>query len=224
MLFDNDPDDPNFLCFEQNRIRSILEIISYDEPKFLALTYMPNDPNDTKVKISDDDDDKATNLKSTTTKQSFMFPATTTSGIPLEDCFQVQIKILQGCVSHCIDIDEPITDYSLITSHQINQYRVSNEYKIYVKSGVPPQHKPNYAIDSEDTTLTAFKRGIKRDHTHFNDFKRYSDWDEWESHIKITATGQGVKEILDGSYIPKGIYEKTLFQEKTEVYVPSLSC
>ena len=123
--------------------------------------------------------------------------------LPLEECFLVQIKILQGYVSHCIDINQPITDYSLITKQQIDQYRVSNEYKVYIKTGIPPQQKPNFPVDSEDPDLTAFKRGIKRDSTHFNAFKRDSDWDEWEAHIKITATGQGVDEILDSTYTPK---------------------
>ena len=41
MLFDNDEDDPIFLCFEQNRIHNILDIISYDPSMLTAITYIP---------------------------------------------------------------------------------------------------------------------------------------------------------------------------------------
>ena len=112
------------------------------------------------------------------------------------------------------DIGQTIHDYQLITQQQIDQYRTSNNYKVYIKTGIPQQHKANYPPSDEDPTLAAFKRGIKRDPTHFNSFKRDSDWDDWEAHIRITATGQGVEEILDNNYVPKNKDDKTLFLEK----------
>ena len=135
--------------------------------------------------------------------------------ITLEPQFQVQIKILQGYVSYRDKISQPLNgDYHLITQDQLDQYRISDEYKVYITSGIPPAHKPNFPSSDEDPTLTAFKRGIKRDPTHFNSFKRDSDWDDWEAHVRITATGQGVEEILDSGYKPKGKDDKTLFLEK----------
>ena len=133
MLFDNDEDDPIFLCFEQNRIRNILDIISYDPSMLTALTYTPKE---TKAKLKEDLDTTISPKKGKTPK-----------AIPLEHPYIVQIKILQGYVSHRIDINDPILDdYNSITQDDIDQYRVSNEYRVYIASGIPPQHKPNFPL------------------------------------------------------------------------------
>ena len=135
--------------------------------------------------------------------------------VSLEPQYQVQIKIIQGYVSYRLDIGEPIGDaYHLISQQQLDEYRVSNDYKVYVRSGIPPQHKPHFPLTAEDPNLTAFKRGIKRDPTHYNAFKRDSDWDDWEAHIRITATGQGVEDVLNYKYKPVGDNDKSLFLEK----------
>ena len=126
MLFDNDEDDPIFLCFEQNRIRNILDIISYDPSMLTALTYTPKE---TKDKLKEDLDTTTSPKKGKTLK-----------AIPLEHPYIVQIKILQGYVSHRLDINDPILDdYNSITQADIDQYRVSNEYRVYIASGIPPQ-------------------------------------------------------------------------------------
>ena len=190
MLFDNDEDDPIFLCFEQNRIRNILDIISYDPSMLTALTYTPKE---TKAKLKEDSATKRKTLKA----------------IPLEHPYIVQIEILQGYVSHRLDINDPILDdYNSITQDDIDQYRVSNEYRVYIASDIPPQHKPNFPPSAEDPALVAFKRGIKRDPTHFTSLKRDQDWDEWEANMRITATSQGVEEVLNPSYTPKNKDDK----------------
>ena len=178
MLFDNNDDDSIFLCFEHNRIRTVIDVISYDPTMISGLTCIP-------LPEASDNPKEQDVFKQPSPKK----PAAVT----LEPHFQVQIKIIQGYVSYRIDIREPIEDYNLITQQQIDDYCVSNEYKVYIKSSISPQHKPNFPSTAEDPTLTAFKRGIKRDPTHFNSFKRDSCWDEWEAHIRITATGQGVE-------------------------------
>ena len=195
MLFDNDEDAPIFLCFAYHNFRSVTDIISYDPTMLDALRYIPIQPRPA-------------------SKQDKQPSPTKDKPLPLAPEYQVQMKIFQGYVSHCIDIGQPIDDYNLVTQQQLDAYRVSNEYKVYIKSGIPPQHKPNFPSTAEDPTLTAFKRGIKRDPTHFNSFKRDSDWDEWEAHVRITATGQGVEEILDSAYKPKSKDAMTLFLEK----------
>ena len=65
MLFDNDEDDPIFLYFEQNRIRNILDIISYDPSMLTALTYTPKE---TKAKLKEDLDTTTSPVKGKTTK------------------------------------------------------------------------------------------------------------------------------------------------------------
>ena len=200
MLFDNNPEDPIFRCFEFHRFRNILDIISFDPTMLDGLQYFPVQPPV---------DSKSEPDSFTPVKPAVLSP------IPLEPQYQVQIKILQGYVSYRLDIGSPINDdFHLITQQDIDDYRVSNEYKVYIKSGIPPQHKPNFPSSAEDPQLTAFKRGIKRDPTHFNSFKRDSDWDEWEAHVRITATGQGVEDILNSKYKPTGKDDKSLFLEK----------
>ena len=200
MLFDNDDDAPIFLCFEHETFRSVGDVIGFDPSMISELSYIPKEEPSVAMKNDSDVFKKASPKKP--------------QPIRLELQFQVQIKIIQGYISHMEDIGQTIHDYQLITQQQIDQYRTSNNYKVYIKTGIPQQHKANYPPSDEDPTLAAFKRGIKRDPTHFNSFKRDSDWDDWEAHIRITATGQGVEEILDNNYVPKNKDDKTLFLEK----------
>ena len=104
MLFDNDDDDSIFLCLEHNRIRTVIDVISYDPTMISALTYIPI------PEASDNPKDQDVFKQSSPKK-----PATVT----LEPHFQVQMKIIQGYVSYRIDIGDPIDDYNIITQTQI---------------------------------------------------------------------------------------------------------
>ena len=117
MLFDNDDGDSIFLCFEHNRIQTVIDVISYDPTMISALTYIPL------PEASDNPKDQDV-FKQPSPKK----PAAAT----LEPHFQVQMKIIQGYVSYCIDIGEPIDQYNLITQQQFDDYHVSNEYKVYI--------------------------------------------------------------------------------------------
>ena len=113
MLFDNDADDPIFLCFQHHQLRSVLDIISYDPTMLAGLTYVPTQPTSAAKKESDVFKQPSPQL---------------TKAIPLEPQFQVQIKIIQGYVSYRIDIGQPINDeFHFITQHHIDEYRISNE-------------------------------------------------------------------------------------------------
>ena len=116
MFFDNDPDDPIFLCFAHHRICNVLDIISYGPSMLADLKYIPLPPK-SDSKEDPDDFKQVSKIKPTP--------------IPLEPQFQVQIKIIQGYVSHCLDIGSPIHDtFHLITQEDIDNYRVSNKYKV----------------------------------------------------------------------------------------------
>ena len=113
MLFDNNPEDPIFRCFEFHRFRNILDIISFDPTILAGLQYIPVLPSlDSKL-----DPDSFQPVK---TKDP--------SPIPLDPQYQVQIKILQGYVSYRLDIGSPINDdFNLITQQDIDDYIVSND-------------------------------------------------------------------------------------------------
>ena len=137
---------------------------------------------------------------------------------PLPNNFKSQLKIIKGYIVWRGDIEQPLDgeDYSTITTTDMNAYRLSNVYTAYLAHGALSTDNPKVSskITTEDPLLSAFKRGIKRDPTQFNTFRRDSDWDEWHSHVTITAMGQGVDDILDSAYTPIGPDALVLFNEK----------
>ena len=120
MLFDNDPEDPIFSCFEFHRFRNILDIISFDPTMLAGLQYIPVQPSmNSKL---DPDSFQPVKIKDHTP-------------IPLEPQYQVQIKILQGYVSYRLDIGSPINDdFHLVTQQDIDDYRVYVNASLMIRS------------------------------------------------------------------------------------------
>ena len=59
-----------------------------------------------------------------------------------------------------------------------------------------------------------FKKGIKRDATHYQKLKDDSQWDNWNRDVTTTARAQNVENVLNPNYSPTNPVDKELFQEQ----------
>ena len=66
------------------------------------------------------------------------------------------------------------------------------------------------------SALNDFKRGIKRDKSHYKELKDDKQWDRWQRATIDTARSHGCEEVFDPGYDPAFIYqeEEEIFDEK----------
>ena len=57
-----------------------------------------------------------------------------------------------------------------------------------------------------------FKKGIKRDMSHFPAFKDRKQWNPWHRSFRAVAKAQGLGNVLDGDYVPGTPAEIALFE------------
>jgi len=58
-----------------------------------------------------------------------------------------------------------------------------------------------------------FKKGIKRDKTHYNVLKDEAHWDNWKRATLATVANHGCKAVMDPTYQPTNQDELDLFNE-----------
>ena len=90
----------------------------------------------------------------------------------------------------------------------------------------PPDPVPSAVISSQNsnrpTKAEQFKKGMKRDPTHFKVFKDKKQFKSWQRHLFSTAASQDVKEVLDPHYTPSNPDDAVLFREK-QIYMYSIA-
>jgi len=67
---------------------------------------------------------------------------------------------------------------------------------------------------SRHTPAQEFRRGIKRDKTHYDILKDEKQWDTWKRKLESTATAHGCESILDPLFVPTQVDEVALFDEQ----------
>ena len=109
-------------------------------------------------------------------------------------------------------IDDPIDNksWTKITSDEFDEFRVSSNYRTTPASPVQQQSSTPPSSDP----VRDFRRGIKRDITHFVSLKDDAAWDNWHHATVVQAIAQDVHDILNSSYVPSTHSEKALFDEK----------
>ena len=70
-----------------------------------------------------------------------------------------------------------------------------------------PANHPTRSLVSE------FKKGIKRDKSHYRELKDEGYWDEWRRATSAIASSHGCDPILDTGYVPKSQDERDVFAE-----------
>jgi hypothetical protein len=99
-------------------------------------------------------------------------------------------------------------DVLQITKTHFNEYCGSPEYHTDLLEGLVK--KPNV---SDELTALEFRRGVKRDKSHYTDLKEDKHFNSWNRGFVATAFMHHTHLILEEAYIPKTPTEITLFSE-----------
>ena len=112
-------------------------------------------------------------------------------------------------------------DPSTVNEDEWDEYRVAT----YVPPGVAPPVAPPPvptappAAQGPRSTSTYnpasdFRRGIKRDKTHYTEIKDEKQWDEFKRKTIATAYAHGCENVINSSYVPISSDDVVLFEEQ----------
>ena len=63
------------------------------------------------------------------------------------------------------------------------------------------------------TSVQEFRKGIKRDKSHYKPLKDEKQWDDWKRKTEATCKAHRCEKVLDPSYVPSSPEEVSLFNE-----------
>jgi len=122
-------------------------------------------------------------------------------------------------------------DRSAFNKENFDQFRF-NDYEILktpMKVGVTPERSSqgtrlNFGTpgtpltpNTQGSTRSAayeFKKSIKRDKTHYKEFKDEKQWNDWKRGMTSTAYAHGCEDVLNHTYKPSASDEVELFDAK----------
>jgi len=119
------------------------------------------------------------------------------------------------------------SDATMITEEEWDEYRVSSYDPDDTSSrksnpSIPSPTKSSFGVPYGSTlgvpsTLTsltyAFRKGIRRDKSHYSELKDEANWDEWKRATLSTASSHGVENIFNPNYKATNADEFGLFLE-----------
>ena len=112
-------------------------------------------------------------------------------------------------------------DPNTVNEDEWDEYRVA----LYVPPGVAPSAAPPPmppappATQGSRSTSTYnpasdFRKGIKRDKTHYTEIKDERQWDEFKRKTIATAYAHGCENVINSSYVPASSDDAILFEEQ----------
>ena len=143
---------------------------------------------------------------------SLRYPASDTTFEVLPKGNVGLLHAFKSFVAHRHASGNPITDsdWLKITADEFDLFRVSPSFSTSSTIPAPATTMPARSID----LVREFKRGIKRDITHFISLKDDGAWDHWNRTTVAQARAQDVDDVLDPSFKPSGNVALELFDEK----------
>ena len=69
-------------------------------------------------------------------------------------------------------------------------------------------------LGNKSSPAQDFRRGIKRDKTHYTVLKDEKQWTTWKNQTESTAFTHGCENILDSEYLPSTVNDVELFDEQ----------
>ena len=116
------------------------------------------------------------------------------------------------------------SDHLTVNEDEWDEFRVG----IYVAPGTaPPNPVANAPVASPVPPLVPtprfvqvsnpasdFRRGNKRDKTHYREFKDESQWDEFKRVTRATIYAHGCENVINPSYVPSSQDDIVLFEEQ----------
>ena len=100
-----------------------------------------------------------------------------------------------------------------LTAVKLSQYAVECLKPTRDPTDEPRVTMPPVESHSPDDAIRDFHKGIKRDITHYNEFKEDRKWTAWNRHLNSVARTHGVDKVLDTCYVPETPSEIALFAE-----------
>ena len=114
------------------------------------------------------------------------------------------------------------SDKSAINQKAFNAYRVSIYYPDAPVGRQTQRHKPAAPTISTSTPTASqslvsdFKKGIKRDKTHYTTLKDEKQWDEWKRRTIATIHAHGCENVVAPTYVPTTTDKTLLFEEQNK--------
>ena len=103
-------------------------------------------------------------------------------------------------------------NFASLSRDDFNDFRIGPNWNPEILFSSPP---PGLVPKAPSRSLADdFRRGIKRDQSHYTVFKEDKQWDSWQRATISTAHAHACDEVFDPSYKPKGNENKELFDEK----------
>ena len=103
--------------------------------------------------------------------------------------------------------------YISITNFGFNGFRISEHYDPNSPSTPSPAVSSTRST-SRTTIADDFRKGIKREKSHYSVLREEKQWDGWRRSTLATACSHGCQDVFDCTYQPTTAEERDVFNEK----------
>ena len=93
------------------------------------------------------------------------------------------------------------------------EYCGSIDYHTNLQVGITKPSKFEHPAATDEMTAQEFRRGVKRDKSHYTNLKEDKHFNSWNRGFVATAFMHHTHRVLDEHYVPKTPIEIGLFQE-----------
>ena len=185
--------DPVRLCLQQNGINELPDLMMLSEDDIRALRYQLPAPTEENAEANPAAANPAP-------RQSLTVPQQRKLSIFV---MFAQAEYVKNSGPLGADM------WMLMDFHPYDAYRVSPNLGVAPPNGSPPPRTQRVSDPVAD-----FKKSIKRDKTHYKEFKDEKYWDNWNRSFTVTARSHGLDHIIDHTFVPSTTSEKDLFDEE----------
>ena len=121
-------------------------------------------------------------------------------------CWEEETSAIEWIESTADDFDD----------FRVGIYEPDSPLKPYVSSTRITARRPSVVPPSTLSTskVQLFKKGIKRDKSHYKSFKHERYWDDWHRNFVVTAKTHDLSNVLDSTYVPMTQDDQELFAEQ----------
>ena len=110
---------------------------------------------------------------------------------------------------HPLDKD----DVMMITKADFEAYCLSPDYHSDFQAGITPSKSATVSSMTDELTAAEFRKGVKRDKSHYSNLKDDKHFNSWNRGFVATAHMHHTHLVLDEDYVPRTTTELTLFKE-----------
>ena len=131
---------------------------------------------------------------------------------PLHRGGQGRVRVMQAYFRYLRE--EEIEDIMSLTHEDFNDYRMDIYDANALPTVSPTRTREPLVPPVARQPAEEFKRGIKRDKTHYISLKENKQWDDWHRSPLATARSHGCEEVFNPKYKPK-TWQNVIVRSKT---------